>query len=65
MFRYAELLLSTWALFTRPLQAPVISAFVVVGIAIYYYGVRKRAGRKGDGLEWRSWRRYRQGRHQI
>ena len=63
IFCCVSLFLLTRAVVAEPGQTLGVLAFVALGVPVYWFRVRGRGGRrKGEGVEWRFWRRWGRGR---
>ncbi|MCJ1418230.1 hypothetical protein MMC32_004577 [Xylographa parallela] len=59
IFCCVSLFLLTRAVVAEPVQTVGVLGFVALGVPVYWFRVRGRGGRrKGEGVEWRFWRRW-------
>ncbi|MCJ1400650.1 hypothetical protein MMC11_003858 [Xylographa trunciseda] len=62
IFCCVSLFLLTRAVVAEPVQTVGVLGFVALGVPVYWFRVRGRGGRrKGEGVEWRFWRRWGRG----
>ncbi len=59
IFCCVSLFLLSRAVFAEPVQTVIVVAFVIAGVPVYFWRVRRRTGpRKGDGPGWKFWKRW-------
>ena len=58
IFCCVSLFLLSRAVFAKPGQTLIVIAFVVAGIPVYFWRVKDRGKRKGEGSGWKFWRRW-------
>ncbi|KAI4180666.1 MAG: hypothetical protein L6R41_007084 [Letrouitia leprolyta] len=62
IFCCVSLFLLSRAIFAKPVQTLVVVGFVGAGVPVFFWRVRGRDGRRGEGGgEWRFWRRWGRG----